>query len=200
MIRRSLLTLLALVLALVTSVAACGGDDDSADSPPGDDAPADDTSTDDPDAEAETGDGVDEGGEGGEGAAEQGDEGAGGDAGGDGTAEQGDVSTQLGVDRDFTGEGSEGFCAEVVTMRDTGQDAAGVDDAAFADSMMAITPPAEIAAEWTNLFTVQKAIAADPSGGALAAMSQEDLDAWAMDGNVVAADLGDVCGLAGEGG
>ena len=54
----------------------------------------------------------------------------------------------------------------------------------------------EIAEEWTNLFTVQKAIAADPSGGALAAMSQEDLDAWAGHGNVVAAYLGDVCELA----
>ena len=203
MTRRTLLTLLALVLALVTAAAACGGGDDdaadssssddtaadetstdaAADSSSSDDTAADETSTDDPDAGTEAAGGAGEGDE---------------DSGG-ATAE-GDVSTQLGVDREFTGDDSDAFCAEVVGMRDAGQDAAGVDDAAFADAMMAITPPAEIAPEWTNLFTVQKAIAADPSGDALAAMSPEELDAWGTAGNVVAAYLGDVCGLADGGG
>ncbi|HEX5947282.1 MAG TPA: hypothetical protein VFY82_13435 [Acidimicrobiales bacterium] len=200
MTRRTFLTLLAFVLALVMTAAACGGGDDdssssddtaadetstddSADPSPSDDSAADESTTDDPDAGTEAAGGAGEG-----------DEGSGG-----ATAE-GDVSTQLGVDREFTGDDSDAFCAEVVGMRDAGQDAAGVDNAAFADAMMAITPPAEIAAEWTNLFTVQKAIAADPSGDALAAMSPEELNAWGTAGNVVAAYLGDVCGLADGGG
>ncbi len=186
MIRRSVLTLLTLVLVLVVGAAACGGGDDdsadpSADDTTADEAPSDEAPSDDTEAETEAGTENDEGSAG---------------TTDDGAADDADVSTQLGVDREFTGEGSEAFCAEVVAMRDADQDAAGVDDAAFADAMMAITPPPEIAEEWTNLFTVQKAIAADPSGGALAAMSQEDLDAWAGHGNVVAAYLGDVCELA----
>lgn len=177
MIRRSLLTLLALVLA--AGISACGGDDDSADSSSGDDA-ADEPATDDTAADA--GDGT-----------------AAPDATGDAAGEE-DLSTQLGVDRDFTGEGSEAFCAEVSAMRDSGLDAAGVDDGAFADAMIAITPPAEIATEWTNLFTMQKAIAADPSGNALAEMSEEEVAQWSGAGNVVAAYLGDVCGLTDGGG
>ena len=200
MTRRTLLTLLALVLALVMTAAACGGgDDDSADSSSSDDTAADETSTDD-DADPSSCDDTaadetsTEDPDAGTEAAGEGDEGSGG------APAEGDVSTQLGVDREFTGDDSDAFCAEVVGMRDAGQDAAGVDNAAFADAMMAITPPAEIAAEWTNLFTVQKAIAADPSGDALAAMSPEELNAWGTAGNVVAAYLGDVCGLADGGG
>ncbi|MDD9372040.1 MAG: hypothetical protein PV358_18105 [Acidimicrobiales bacterium] len=184
MIRRILLPSLALVLALATTAAACGGGDDSAGSPSGEDA-SDESSTDGAADESST------------------DEAEGETDGGsspDGSDGEDDMSGQLGVDREFTGEGSEAFCAEVESLRETGQDAAGVDDAAFADAMMAVTPPDEIAAEWTNLFTVQKAVAADPSGGALAEMSQEALDAWASDGNVVAAYLGDVCGMAEAGG
>lgn len=179
MIRRSLLTSLALVLALVTFTAACGGDD-SDDPPSGDtsdESSASGAGDDSPD-EAETEDG----------------------SGPDSPVGEDDVASQLGVDREFTGEGSEAFCAEVEAIRASGQDAAGVDDAAFADAMMAITPPDEIAEEWTNLFTVQKAVAADPSGAALAEMGQEALDAWSVDGNVVAAYLGDVCDMAEAGG
>jgi len=184
MIRRILLPLLALVLALVTTAAACGGGDDSADSSSNGDA-SEESSTDGASEESSAADAEDETDDG---------------SSPDGSDGEGDVSSQLGVDREFTGEGSEAFCAEVESLRETGQDEAGVDDAAFADAMMAITPPDEIAAEWTNLFTVQKAVAADPSGGALAEMSQDALDAWAGDGNVVAAYLGDVCGMAEAGG
>ncbi|HEX6570203.1 MAG TPA: hypothetical protein VF015_13605, partial [Acidimicrobiales bacterium] len=120
--------------------------------------------------------------------------------GGDGVAppaaegEPGAVATELGVDRTFTGEGSEAFCAEVVAL----EEATGgtqVDEAALADQMAAIEAPDEIADEWTNLTTVQKAIASDPSGEALAAMSDEETAAWGMSGAVVAAYLGDVCGM-----
>ncbi len=182
MIRRTLLTLLALVL--VTGVTACGGggDDDSADTPSDRDAEAGadaaqgggtTTTSTAPAAESPDGEPV------------PGAEGA-----------PGGVATQLGVDRTFTGEGSQAFCDAVQALQAPGaDDPAAVDEAAFADQMAAIPPPAEIANEWTNLFTVQAAVASDPSGNALADMSQEELDTWGMSGAVVAAYLGDVCGL-----
>ena len=179
MIRRTLLTLLALVL-LVGITACGGGDDDSGDSSSDGDAATDEPSA--GDTEPDSGDATTTP-----------------DAG-DGASAEEDVADQLGVDREFTGEGSEAFCAEVNTMRENGLDAAGVDDGAFADAMMAITPPAEIATEWTNLFTVQKALAADPSGNAMAEMSEEEVAEWSSAGSVVAAYLADVCHLDDSGG
>src|SRR5690606_15978838 len=117
MTRRTLLTLLALVLALVMTAAACGGgDDDSAESSSSDDTAADETSTDD-DADPSSSDDTaadetsTEDPDAGTEAAGEGDEGSGG------APAEGDVSTQLGVDREFTGDDSDAFCAEVVGMR-----------------------------------------------------------------------------------
>jgi hypothetical protein len=186
MIRRTLLTLLALVL--VAGATACGGGaggggDESADESPGDDTTQADQA-DEPADEATTSSTADgrEGGESNPGPA--------------GTP--GAVATRLGVDRSFTGEGSEAFCEEIVAVQESmeGTDPATVDDAAFADQMAAVTPPDEIAAEWTNLYAVQKAIASDPSGEALAALSEDDSAAWGEAGAVVAAYLGDVCGMS----
>ena len=77
--------------------------------------------------------------------------------------------------------------------------AAGLDDPAqtsdtdAAAAMAAITPPADIAAEWTNLHEVMAAAGADSN--VFASMSQEEMDAWGMAGAVVATYLGEVCGL-----
>jgi hypothetical protein len=180
MIRRTLSMLLVLVLA--AGVTACGGGgDDDADETPEESTESDEaTGSDDEDAETEDGEG--------EAPAEEGDAPASG--------EPGSVASRLGVDRTFTGEGSEAFCAEMAELQDEAAASGEVpDDAAFADQMAAITPPAEIADEWTNLYTVQQALADDPSGEALTAMSAEERDAWGMSGAVVAAYLGDVCGL-----
>ena len=182
MIRRTLSMLLALVLAAGATACGGGGDDDAADETSEESTESDVTTGSDGEGDAETED--DEG----EAPAEEGEPPASG--------EPGSVASQLGVDRTFTGEGSEAFCAEMADLQD--EAAAGgeaPDDAAFADQMAAITPPAEIADEWTNLYTVQQALADDPSGEALAAMSADERDAWGMSGAVVAAYLGDVCGL-----
>jgi hypothetical protein len=181
MIRRTLSMLLALVLAAGATACGGGGDDDAADETSEESTESDETTGSDDEGDAETDDE-------GEAPAEDGEPPASG--------EPGSVASQLGVDRTFTGEGSEAFCAEMADLQD--EAAAGgeaPDDAAFADQMAAITPPAEIADEWTNLYTVQQALADDPSGEALAAMSADERDAWGMSGAVVAAYLGDVCGL-----
>ena len=182
MIRRTLLMLLALVL--VTGATACGGGG-------GDDASGDDTAdtTESDEAEASDEEVVDEP----EPDAAEDEEDA---AAAPGSGEPGSVASQLGIDRTFTGEGSEAFCADMADIQAEAAEGGQVlDDATFADQMAGITPPDEIATEWTNLFTVQQALADDPSGAALEAMSDEERDAWGMSGAVVAAYLGDVCGL-----
>jgi hypothetical protein len=171
MIRRTLLLLLALVLA--AGMTACGGggggggDDDA--------GSAEDESAEPDRSDAET----DE-------PAEDGD-----DAGSEGES----VASQLGVDRTFTGEGSEEFCAEVGAMEETYE--GETDDLEFAQQMSEITPPAEIADEWTNLYSILLEIGNDPSGEGLLGLDPEAGDTWAMDGAVVAAYLGDVCGMSG---
>ena len=183
MTRRILFTLLALLL--VTGAAACGGDDDEAASDDeANDQQAEGSSGDEssdttlPTAEEEAAD----------------DEGASGDEGEGGSGGPGSVATELGVDRTFTGDGSDELCGAM----DEFQTSADPDlsETEFADQMAAITPPDEIAAEWETMHTVLKAIASDPSGEALASMSQEELDEWTMANSVIAAYLGDVCGLA----
>lgn len=172
MIRRTLLTLLAFVFVAGTAACGGGGDGESADPPADDETTAEDQATDDPADAADDGTAPD-----------------------DSTAE-GDVSTQLGVDREFTGEGSEAFCAEVNALRAAGVDQME-DQAAFADEMLAVTPPAEIATEWTDLFTATKTMAADPSADPLAEMTPEEQEQWGANGAVVAAYLAEICGLDG---
>jgi hypothetical protein len=182
MIRRILLTLLALLL--VTGAAACGGGGG------GDDERADDESSDTsdtlPTAEEEAAD--DE-------AASADDEGQAGDDSGGPEGRPGSVATELGVDRTFTGEGSDELCGAMDDIQSSAEP--GLSEADFADQMAEITPPPEIAGEWETMHTVLKAIASDPSGEALASMSPAELDEWTMANSVVAAYLGDVCGLAG---
>jgi hypothetical protein len=162
MIRRTLLALIALVF--VAGASACGGGGDG-----GDDA-------------ADSGDQSSDAGGGGE------------EAGGDTTDTAGsdDVSTQLGVDREFTGEGSEPFCTEVAELQQSdANNPAAVDDATFAGQMAAIEPPPEIEAEWTNLYTVQQ------EGAAMEEMAPEEVEQWSLSGAVVASYLAEVCGLEG---
>jgi hypothetical protein len=180
MIRRTLLMLLA--LALVAGGAACGGggDDESTEgSSEQDDTTTSTTAADAPaDSEAPP--------EGDSPAAEDGAT----------TAEQAasDIREQYGIDRTFTGEGGEEFCAEVKAMQEAGLDnPSQTSDTDAAAAMAAIAPPADIAAEWTNLHEVMAAAAADSN--VFATMSQEEMDEWGLAGAVVATYLGEVCGL-----
>lgn len=170
MIRRTFLLLLALVVA--AGMTACGGGND-------DDAQAENETAEDESAEPDRSD------------AEADEPAEDDDAGSDGES----VASQLGVDRTFTGEGSEEFCAEVGAMEESYE--GETDDLAFAQQMSEITPPAEIADEWTNLYTVLLEVGSDPSGEGLLGLDPEAGDKWAMDGAVVAAYLGDVCGMSG---
>jgi hypothetical protein len=194
-IRRTLPALGALLLVLGT--AACGGGDGDADS-------ADDPPRDTDDASARS---ADEGGASASGgtlpSAE--DEAAASDlpaeTEGDTPAssappapgEPGAVATQLGVDRVFTGAGSGELCDEMAAVQAGA--APDLTNSQLADQMAAITPPPEIATEWELMHTVTKTIAADRSGTALADLSQEQAEDFATASNVVAAYLGDVCGL-----
>lgn len=188
MIRRTLLLLLALFL--VTGMVACGGGGDESD-----DDDTDDDATTTTEEEAEEGDAT---------TTSTTAPPADGDAApapapeGEGEGTPGDVGTELGIDRTFTGEGSDDFCAEVQAMQEAGQDdPTQVDDATAAARMADITPPAEIEPEWTSLHQVLAAAAAEPSGDPFADMSPDEAEAWGMAGAVVATYLGDVCGLAG---
>ena len=179
MIRRTLLLLLALVLAAGMTACGGGGDDDAGSAedesaePDRSDAETDEPAEDGDDAETDE-------------PAEDGD-----DAGSEGES----VASRLGVDRTFTGEGSEEFCAEVGAMEETYE--GETDDLEFAQQMSEIAPPAEIADEWTNLYSILLEIGNDPSGEGLLGLDPEAGDTWAMDGAVVAAYLGDVCGMSG---
>src|SRR5690606_6536651 len=130
MIRRHLLLLL--VALLVGVPAACGDDGGSS---------GDGEAAEEPAEEQAADEGAD-------------DEAAGEDeAAAGGGAELGDA---LGVDREFTGEGSEQFCAEVQALDSEAaeNEELQASDAAYAARMAAITPPEEIAEEWTTLHTV----------------------------------------------
>jgi hypothetical protein len=196
-IRRTLLTLVGVVLLLGATACGGGGDDDEQGSASASDVAEDSGS----DAEAGS-DGVlptaedEAAGEDGSGEPTAGGEagtagGQGGQTGGSG--EPGSVATELGVDRTFTGEGSEELCDEMADIQ--GSATPDLGNTALADQMAAITPPPEIATEWELMHTVLKTIASDSSGAALQDMTQEEADEWATANAVVAAYLGDVCGL-----
>ena len=111
-----------------------------------------------------------------------------------GTGQPGGVGTALGVDRTFTGEGSEAFCAEVATLQSSvgGADPSRVSEATVTGQMAAMTPPAEIAADWNLVVSVQQSLAAGTED-ALAAGDPAQLDAYGMASAVIATYLGDVC-------
>jgi hypothetical protein len=184
MTRRILLTLLALLL--VTGAAACGGGDGEAGDGEADESSdtrgtlptAEEEAAADDQAAADDEEGADDSGE----------------ADAPASGEPGSIATELGVDRTFTGEGSDELCNAMDEIQSSAEP--DLSEAEFADEMAGITPPAEIAEEWETMHTVLKAIASDPSGEALASMSQEELDEWTTANSVIAAYLGDVCGLA----
>jgi hypothetical protein len=184
MTRRILLTLLALLL--VTGAAACGGGDGEAGDGEADESSdtrgtlptAEEEAAADDQAAADDEEGADDSGE----------------ADAPAAGEPGSIATELGVDRTFTGEGSDELCNAMDEIQSSAEP--DLSEAEFADEMAGITPPAEIAEEWETMHTVLKAIASDPSGEALASMSQEELDEWTTANSVIAAYLGDVCGLA----
>jgi hypothetical protein len=187
MTRRILFTLLALLL--VTGAAACGGGGGDGEAGDGEADESSDSRGTLPTAEEEAA--ADD-------QAQGDDEEPGADDSGEADApasgEPGSIATELGVDRTFTGEGSDELCNAMDEIQSSAEP--DLSEAEFADEMAGITPPAEIAEEWETMHTVLKAIASDPSGEALASMSQEELDEWTTANSVIAAYLGDVCGLA----
>lgn len=187
MIRRCKLLLLALA---VVAAAACGGGGDDAAAEEEETASEADAGRPD-DSSSDTSDPA--GGAAGDDPAAGTPPGEAAPAEGDPGAPEGGAGTELGIDRTFTGEGSEPFCSEAKAINDSGggNDAG---DAEFANQMAAIMPPAEIAGEWTLLAETLNA-SAESEGQAIADMSPEEADAWGMAGAVVATYLADVCGL-----
>jgi hypothetical protein len=107
----------------------------------------------------------------------------------DASPDAGSASEELGVDREFTGEGSEELCREVTRLQSDGS--LDLSDRELADRLSGITPPPEIASEWETVHRVI-ARAADPAGGE-DALPEDEMAAWADANAVVAAYLVDVC-------
>ncbi len=109
----------------------------------------------------------------------------------------GDVGTQLEVDRTFTGEGSEDFCGEVRALQESvsGSDPTRIDEATVTGQMAALTPPAEIAGDWSVMVAVQQSMTDSPQDP-FAGIDQAQLDAYGQASAVIAAYLGDVCRLS----
>jgi hypothetical protein len=110
----------------------------------------------------------------------------------------GDVGTQLEVDRVFTGEGSEEFCAQVQALQEsvTGSDPSQIDEASVTGQMAGLTPPAEIAGDWNMVVSVQQGLVDAPAEDPFAGIDQAQLDAYGQSSAVIAAYLGDVCQLS----
>jgi hypothetical protein len=110
----------------------------------------------------------------------------------------GDVGTQLEVDRVFTGEGSEEFCAQVRALQQsvTGSDPSQIDEATVTGQMAGLTPPAEIAGDWSVVVSVQQALVGAKAEDPFAGVDQAQLDAYGQSTAVVAAYLRDVCQLS----
>lgn len=115
-----------------------------------------------------------------------------------GSGVPGDVATQLGVDRTFTGDGSEEFCAQVRALQESvsGSDPSRIDEATVTGQMAALAPPAEIADDWSLMVSVQQAIVGSQSEDPLADVDQAQLDDYGRSSAVIAAYLGDVCQLS----
>ena len=156
MFRRTFLMVLALVFAVGLTACGGGGDDDEAadETAEEDDTATSTTSADDPADDAAT--------------STTAAPGAPGDAPAGDTppaeATPGDVGTQLGVDRTFTGEGSDTFCAQVADIQEQQMAGSGpTDDATTAAQLAAVAAPEEIAAGWSNLHEVMAQAAEDPT-------------------------------------
>jgi hypothetical protein len=173
------MTSVALSLAVAVALAGCGGgDDDSAeadrDEPTTETSARSTTTTAAPDATTDGG------------------------APAPSTGLPGEVGTQLEVDRVFTGEGSEEFCAQVRALQEsvTGSDPSRIDEATVTGQMASITPPAEIAADWNVVVTVQQALVDAQAEDPFAGVDQAQLDAYGQSSAVIATYLGDVCQLS----
>jgi hypothetical protein len=115
-----------------------------------------------------------------------------------GTGLPGDVGTRLEVDRVFTGEGSEEFCAQVRALQEsvTGSDPSRIDEATVTGQMAGLTPPAEIAGDWNMVVSVQQSLVDAPAEDPFAGLDQAQLDAYGQSSAVIAAYLGDICQLS----
>jgi hypothetical protein len=120
------------------------------------------------------------------------------DGGAPGTGLPGDVGTQLEVDRVFTGEGSDDFCAQVRALQEsvTASDPSRIDEATVTGQMADLTPPAEIAGDWNVVVSVQQSLVDAPAEDPFAGVDQAQLDAYGVSSAVIAAYLGDVCQLS----
>jgi hypothetical protein len=183
MIRRAVLMLLA--LAVAGSGVACGGGGDSgktdrsgsssSDTEPGQ---IGDAST----AKGETGDAATAG--------------APAPGGGAPTNAPGDVGTALETDYTFTGEGHEAFCGQMADLQASYQtaDPDTITYATVAEQLAAITPPPELAADWSTFVDVQRTLAADQDQD-LSETDPDRMSAYTTASAKVSVYLTDVCGL-----
>jgi hypothetical protein len=180
MTRRIHMASVALLLAVAVALAGCGGDDDSAhrdgDEPTTTETSVESTTT----TTAASGTTTD------------------GGAPAPSIGLPGDVGTQLEVDRVFTGEGSEEFCAQVRALQESvmSSDPSGIDEATVTGQMAGLTPPAEIASDWGMVVSVQQALVDAHAEDPFAGVDQAQLDAYGQSTAVIAAYLGDVCELS----
>jgi hypothetical protein len=173
------MTSVALSLAVAVALAGCGGDDDDSA-----EADRDEPTTTETSAEGTTTtaapDATTDGG-----------------APAPSTGLPGEVGTQLEVDRVFTGEGSEEFCAQVRALQESvTSDPSRMDEATVTGQMASLSPPAEIAADWNVVVTVQQALVDAQAEDPFAGVDQAQLDAYGQSSAVIATYLGDVCQLS----
>jgi hypothetical protein len=113
----------------------------------------------------------------------------------------GGAGTRIDVDRTFTGDGSEQFCAELERLEGllpTGSDPAATDYAEVAEAMATIEPPVEITAEWSLIAEVQQRLLDQLERGSddpVGAIEQGTLDQFGLASAVVARYAVEVCGF-----
>lgn len=192
MIRRAVLMLLA--LAVAGSGVACGGGGDSAKTERSGSSSSGTESGQSGDAAStangETGDAATAG------APAAGDPPSAGPGGGAPTNAPGDVGTALETDYTFTGEGHEAFCGQMADLQASYQtaDPDTITYATVADQLAAITPPPELAADWSTFVDVQRTLAADQDQD-LSKTDPDRMSAYTTASAKVSVYLTDVCGL-----
>ena len=184
MIRRAVLMLLA--LAVAGGGVACGGGGDSAKTERSGSSSSgtesgqigDAAST----ADGETGDAATAG--------------APAPGGGAPTNAPGDFGTALETDYTFTGEGHEAFCGQMADLQASYQtaDPDTITYATVADQLAAITPPPELAADWSTFVDVQRTLAASQDQD-LSGTDPDRMSAYTTASAKVSVYLTDVCGL-----